>query len=143
MVKPLIAKFIPIGTPAIETLIQLAVVSLMVIVPVNALPTLPDMAGATIVGPRALIVILNTAAPLRAVTLSLAVTVTAYVPATGLAQLTRPALLIVIPDGALLKTYVTGSTALTTTLNDNAVPAVPLILAPVTAGGAAAATAML
>jgi len=68
--------------------------------PLMALPATPVMAAAVMVGPAAAIFTVATAWPLKPVLLSLAMMVTLYVPSTGLAQLTTPAALMLMPAGA-------------------------------------------
>src|SRR5450830_827967 len=104
IVKPLIENDMPIGAPVMDTDTQvMAPESAMLIVPVSNLPTTPVMAGAVITGPAVAIFTVVTPWPLRPVLVSLATTVTVYVPSTGLAQLTTPELALFIPAGAPLK----------------------------------------
>ena len=67
----------------------------------SAVPALPVMAPpATTGGATGAMVTVYTPWPLRPVTLSLATMVTAYVPATGTAQLTTPVAAMLMPAGA-------------------------------------------
>ena len=67
------------------------------------------------------------ARPASWVTVSVAVTSTLNTPATGKDQEINPALLMVMPEGALAKDQVTGLAAVNAIENEMGEPAVPLI----------------
>ena len=68
----------------------------------------------------------------------MAVTAMLYWPAMGVGQVTTPALLMVMPLGAPAKVKVTGLDALVDTVNDKAVPTVPVTAVDGTVGAALA-----